>query len=150
LPVVAACVAHKAGIVARDERESGERASLNLGHTLGHALEADSLERGQDLPHGVAVAIGVAFACHLAHGLSWLDGPTRDRALALGAALGLPLAPSRPLDLDALRRWLSKDKKARRGRPRWVLLRGLGAWGLTEAEDDVVAAALAELGRGRS
>lgn len=143
-PLVAACVAHKAGVVARDEREQGERASLNLGHTLGHALEALALETGRDLPHGEAVAIGLAFVCRVAQRLAWLDAPTAARVLALGAALGLPLAPPWPVDLDLLRPWLVRDKKARRGRVRWVLPRALGAWGLCdEVGEDVLRDALA-------
>lgn len=138
-PLVAACVAHKGGVVARDEREQGERASLNLGHTLGHALEALALETGRDLPHGEAVAIGLAFVCRVARRLDWLDAPTTERILALGAALGLPLTPPWPVALDDLRPWLAKDKKARRGRVRWVLPRGLGAWGLCDdVGDDVL------------
>lgn len=142
LPLVAACAAHKAAVVGRDEREAGERASLNLGHTLGHALEARALALGRDLAHGAAVAIGVAFACRLARALGWLDEPARARLLAAGAALGLPLAPPWPVTLDDLRPLLALDKKARAGRLRWVLPRGPGAWGLADVPDEVVAAAL--------
>ncbi|MCO5169637.1 MAG: 3-dehydroquinate synthase [Planctomycetes bacterium] len=142
LPLVAACVAHKAAVVGRDEREAGERASLNLGHTLGHALEALAPPLGRDLPHGEAVAIGVAFACRVARRTGWLDDATCARLLAAGEALGLPLAPPWPVTLDDLRPLLALDKKARAGRPRWVLPRGPGAWGLAEVPDEVVDAAL--------
>ncbi len=143
LPIVAGCVAHKAGVVSRDEREQGERASLNLGHTLGHALEAQALAAGRDLPHGEAVAVGVAFACRLARRLDLLDEPTCARLLSLGGALGLPLRAPWPLDLPALRPHLARDKKGRRGRPRWILPTGLGAWVLREVDDATLEAALA-------
>ena len=67
---VARCVAIKAEIVGQDERESGRRAVLNYGHTLGHALEAAT---GFSLAHGEGVAVGMMFAAHVAHALGRID-----------------------------------------------------------------------------
>ncbi|MGH9099148.1 MAG: 3-dehydroquinate synthase family protein, partial [Acidimicrobiales bacterium] len=66
---VARCVARKAIVVGADERESGQRAVLNYGHTLAHALEAVALDRGADLRHGEAVAVGLVYAALLARRL---------------------------------------------------------------------------------
>lgn len=142
--VVLDCARHKAAVVARDEREAGERASLNLGHTLGHALEAWSATApGGALLHGEAVAIGVAFALRLARATGRLAPEVEARLLALGRALGLELAPPVGATLDALRPWLARDKKARAGATRWVLPTGLGGWTLAEVDEATLASTLA-------
>lgn len=140
--VVLDCARHKAGVVARDEREAGERASLNLGHTLGHALEAWS---GGALLHGEAVAIGVAFALRLARATGRLAPEVEARLVVLGRALGLELAAPAGATLEALRPWLARDKKARGGATRWVLPAGLGGWTLAEVDDATLARALQAL-----
>jgi 3-dehydroquinate synthase len=139
LAVVLDCARHKAAVVARDEREAGERASLNLGHTLGHALEAWA---GGQLLHGEAVAIGVAFAVRLARATGRLAPEVEDRLGALGRALGLELGLPAGATLEALRPWLARDKKARGGAVRWVLPTGLGRWTLAEVDEATVARSL--------
>jgi 3-dehydroquinate synthase len=145
-PTIVACLQHKAQVVARDEREAGERALLNLGHTLGHAAEV-----ALGVSHGEAVAIGGVFACRLAQRLGRLDAAHADRFEALAAALTLPTRPAAPLDADALWALIARDKKARAGRVRWVLPRGdRGAEVHCEVTGDVqtsdVRALLTELG----
>lgn len=143
-PVVEACLRHKAAVVVADEREAGLRATLNLGHTLGHALE--TLEAGR-LAHGEAVAVGLAFACRLAATRGWTDAAFTARVTALGGRLGLPVRLPRPRALEELLPLLRRDKKARAGRLRWVLPRGLGRCEVTaDVDEAALRAALADLG----
>ena len=113
----------KAEIVAADERETGERALLNFGHTFGHAIET-ATGYGTWL-HGEAVGTGMLLAARLSERVSGLPGPERARVEQLVAAAGLPTVPPRlPLD-----RWLDlmgRDKKVERGRMRFVVLERLG------------------------
>jgi 3-dehydroquinate synthase len=126
---VARCVAMKAEIVAEDEKEAGRRALLNLGHTFGHALEAE-VGFGDKLLHGEAVAIG----CAQAFRFSAVQGlcPTEDavRAEAAIAASGLPTrmdqVPGHPFAADRLVAHMGNDKKAEGGRLTFILARGLG------------------------
>ncbi len=123
-PVIAGCLALKAGVVARDEREEGERALLNLGHTLGHALETLA-GYSKDLLHGEAVAIGTCFAARLAVKLGMLSANDEARIVKVARALGLPVA--RPgFDSTRALELMKKDKKATGGSLRLVLPRGVG------------------------
>jgi len=116
-------VAAKAAVVAADERESGERAYLNLGHTFGHAVE--SLTGYDTVLHGEAVAIGTVAALRigLAEGITDVELAARGEALL--AALGLP---TRPPALDRAAVWaaMARDKKAAAGAVRFVLLEHVG------------------------
>jgi shikimate kinase/3-dehydroquinate synthase len=116
-------VAVKAAIVSRDERESGDRALLNFGHTVGHALEA---EGGYTrLTHGEAVALGMVAALRAGVALGVTDPEVAHRVTRLLGALGLPTdLDAQPL--GAALPLVSLDKKRRRGAVRFVLLRGLG------------------------
>jgi 3-dehydroquinate synthase len=114
---------YKAGVVARDEREQGERALLNFGHTFGHALEA---ERGYgDLLHGEAVAIGMVLAAALSGELGRAPAADADRLARLLTRFGLPVALPR-VDADALLARMRLDKKNVSGRLRLILWRGVG------------------------
>ncbi|HKQ68390.1 MAG TPA: 3-dehydroquinate synthase [Polyangiaceae bacterium] len=117
-------IAVKAGVVGRDERESGERAHLNLGHTVGHALEAEGgFER---LTHGEAVALGLVAALRVGVALG-VTGPTlaADVVRLLGR-LGLPCdLDAEPLESSL--RWVAYDKKRAGGALRFVLIRAPGA-----------------------
>ena len=126
---VARCCAIKAGIVARDERESGERAHLNLGHTFGHALEAATGFSGR-LLHGEGVAIGCVLALTLSARLGHAPQEDASRLAAHMERMGMPrrlgdvagaLPPPEAL-LDLMR----QDKKVVGGRLRFVLTRGIG------------------------
>lgn len=85
--VIARCVAYKAGVVERDEREQNERRLLNLGHTVGHAIEKCS---GYAIPHGHAVAAGLAIIARASEALGWTDEPIAARIAACLAKNGLP------------------------------------------------------------
>jgi 3-dehydroquinate synthase len=119
----------KAAIVARDERETGERALLNLGHTFGHALEAVT-GFSDRLIHGEGVAIGTALAFRLSVRLELCRGQDADRFTRHLKAVGLPAAISdipgpRPTP-EALVAAMAHDKKVKDGKLTFVLLRGLG------------------------
>jgi 3-dehydroquinate synthase len=80
-------VAYKGGVVERDEKEQGERKLLNLGHTVGHAIEKCS---GYTIPHGHAVAAGLAIIARAAESLGWTEEGVAGRITACLAANGLP------------------------------------------------------------
>jgi 3-dehydroquinate synthase len=119
----------KAAIVARDERETGERALLNLGHTFGHALEAVTGFSNR-LIHGEGVAIGMALAFRLSVHLGLCPGQDADRFVRHLRAAGLPSVISdipgpRPTT-DAMIAAMGHDKKVTDGKLTFILLRGLG------------------------
>lgn len=115
---------NKAEIVAADERESGERALLNLGHTFGHAIEA-AMGYGNWL-HGEAVAAGMCMAADLSLRLGWIDRPTFLRLENLLAAAALPTRGPASVSVDAMLDLMAVDKKAHAGKIRLILLQGLG------------------------
>jgi len=123
----------KAAIVARDERETGDRALLNLGHTFGHALEA-ATGFSDRLFHGEGVAIGMVLAAQFSASLGMISPadaarierhlaeiglPTRLKDIAGFAQEGLP-------DADALMALMAQDKKVRRGKLTFILLEAVG------------------------
>jgi 3-dehydroquinate synthase len=111
-------VAAKAGIVAADEREAGDRALLNYGHTVGHAIE--TLTAYDSYRHGEAVALGMVFAARLGERLGVSERGLADRTVALLAGLGLPTGGLR-LDPAELWKVLERDKKATGSGVRFVL-----------------------------
>ncbi len=114
---------NKAAVVAADERESGERALLNLGHTFGHAIEA-GLGFGTWL-HGEAVAAGTVLAARLSERMGLLTANDVERIARLFVRAGLPIkAPS--LGQDRYLELMGHDKKVENGRLRLVLLESLG------------------------
>jgi 3-dehydroquinate synthase len=119
----------KAAIVARDEREAGERALLNLGHTFGHALEA-ATGFSPRLIHGEGVAIGMALAFQLSLKLGLCPAEDMNRLVRHLRLAGLPsaigdIAPPRPTP-DALLTAMGHDKKVKNGKLTFILVRGLG------------------------
>ncbi|HEY7551011.1 MAG TPA: 3-dehydroquinate synthase [Hyphomicrobiaceae bacterium] len=129
--LVATSVRGKAGIVARDETETGDRMLLNLGHTFGHALEAWA-GYSDRLLHGEGVAIGICLAFELSRELGLVDETGVRRVTAHLAAAGLPTRiadiPGGPgPDAGALMRIMGQDKKVRDGRFTFILVRGIGA-----------------------
>ena len=107
---IARCVQIKADIVSGDERESGRRALLNYGHTLAHALE---VETGYALAHGEAVAIGLVYAAHLAHGLGRIDDRRVEQHYeVVGGSYELDTELPRGVDRQRLIALMGRDKKA--------------------------------------
>jgi 3-dehydroquinate synthase len=137
---IAVCCRGKAGIVARDERETGERALLNLGHTFGHALEAGAGFSGR-LLHGEAVALGTALAFEFSARKGLISEADAARARAHLAAVGLPTylkdVPGGVPGIDALMDLIAQDKKVKRGKLTFILVRGIGQ---AFVENDVSAA----------
>ena len=120
--VVFRCVAAKALIVAKDERDRGPRAILNYGHTAGHALEAATAFR---VSHGRAVAFGMRVAGRIAMGLDLCSKRTVDAQDELLDAFGLPDKPPHA-DPKRVLAAMAADKKARRGKVAWVMPRRIG------------------------
>lgn len=120
--MVAASVELKAKIVARDPVEQGERRTLNLGHTLGHALESAS---GFELRHGEGVAIGLAAAARASIAAAALDPAIARRIEGLLERRGLPIRAPAPL-LQSARTFFANDKKGDARTLEWVLIRALG------------------------
>ncbi len=119
----------KADVVARDERENGDRKLLNLGHTFGHALEADAGFSGR-LLHGEAIAIGIALAFSYSAARGLMPTQEMQRAIAHLDAVGLPTRisqiPGEAPTVDRLMAQIAQDKKVKRGRLTFILSRGIG------------------------
>ena len=126
---IAVCCRAKAEIVARDERETGDRALLNLGHTFGHALEA-GCGFSTRLLHGEAVALGMALAFEFSAQKGLIAASEVARALAHLAAVGLPThlkdVPGGVPAIDVLMDLIAQDKKVKRGTLTFILVRGIG------------------------
>lgn len=126
---IAVCCRAKAGIVARDERETVDRALLNLGHTFGHALEA-GCGFSDRLLHGEAVALGMALAFEFSAKKGLISAVDTARASAHLAAVGLPTHVMDVLGgvppVDTLMDLISQDKKVKRGKLTFILVRGIG------------------------
>ncbi|HEX5755935.1 MAG TPA: 3-dehydroquinate synthase [Arenimonas sp.] len=121
---IARSCAIKAGIVARDETEQGERMLLNFGHSFGHAIEAEQSFGG--LNHGEAVAVGMVLAARLSVRLGMADAGDGARLQALLQRLGLPDAIPEGLPMSGLIARMRLDKKNQSGRLRLILWRGIG------------------------
>lgn len=120
---------NKAQVVAADEREGGQRALLNLGHTFGHAIEA-AMGYGEWL-HGEAVGAGMCMAMELSVRMGWLSGTERERGVALIAAAGLPTQPPK-IDSEQMLELMAHDKKVLAGQLRLILMRGIGSAVVTQ------------------
>lgn len=120
---------NKAEIVAADEREEGVRATLNLGHTFGHAIETGA-GYGVWL-HGEAVATGMAMAMDMSVRLGWLPDEERRRGESLLVRAGLPVRPPQ-MDRQVFTSHMQVDKKNVNGKIRLVLLRAIGAAVVTD------------------
>jgi 3-dehydroquinate synthase len=133
--------ANKASVVARDEREGGVRAILNLGHTFGHAIE--TFQGYGDWLHGEAVAAGMVMAAELSAQMGWIDRATVARIVHVISSMGLPVAPPASMPCAEFLHLMAVDKKVLDGRLRLVALRDLGsAFVTTEPGEGVVSSAI--------
>ena len=123
IELVARNVAIKAAVVADDETETGQRAHLNFGHTVGHAVET-FVGYGR-ITHGEAVALGMTAANHIAVSRGMLDAAAAGRVRAALERLGLPTRHD-ALDADEIWRIMQHDKKNVGGKVRMILARALG------------------------
>ncbi|MHC4778719.1 MAG: 3-dehydroquinate synthase family protein, partial [Planctomycetota bacterium] len=147
LHLIRRCVEIKAAVVAQDEREeSGDRSLLNLGHTLGHALET---VMGQgSIRHGDGVSVGMVFAARLAERHAGFPEAESRRLEALLTRLGLPTGIPPGADPEALLACMREDKKNFGDRLRFVLPVRIGEAVVTdELDEDVIRATLGALGR---
>ena len=116
--------AAKAKVVSADEREAGVRATLNLGHTFGHAIET---EQGYGVwLHGEAVSAGTVMALEMSYKLGWITLQQRDRGIKLLLQAGLPVMPPQTMTAQTFLTHMAVDKKNIGGHIRLVLLRDLG------------------------
>jgi 3-dehydroquinate synthase len=126
---IAVSCAAKARVVGADERESGQRALLNFGHTFGHALEAEC-GYGDELLHGEAVAIGMVMAFELSARLGLCPNADAGRVARHLASVGLPTSldsiEGRSFSVERLLDHMRRDKKVAGGRVSFVLARGIG------------------------
>ncbi len=127
----------KAVIVAADEKEAGQRALLNLGHTFGHAIES-GMGYGVWL-HGEAIAAGIAMAADMSVRMGWLDVQQQKRIRSLLQKAHLPVDPPSQISGKRFLELMSVDKKVLNGELRLVLLRGIGK---AEVTADYAVAAL--------
>ena len=119
--VIARCVRYKAGVVERDEKEQNERRLLNLGHTVGHAIEKCS---GYTIPHGHAVAAGLAIITRSAEALGWTETPIAARIAACLSKNDLPTGTE--YSAEALAAAASADKKRAGGDITLVIPKKIG------------------------
>ncbi len=113
--VVKTCAAIKAGVVSVDERDTGPRAVLNYGHTLGHALEASTEYEGS-YTHGEAVSVGMVFAALVAEALALAEEGLAERHRSALESIGLPVAPTKPAPaFETLAGHIAQDKKSTGG-----------------------------------
>jgi 3-dehydroquinate synthase len=134
----------KADVVSKDERESGLRAILNYGHTIGHAVE--SLTGYKLVNHGEGVAIGMVAASKLALELGLWDSDSDRRQLALIEKAGLPVKLPSELDIEAILDTLQTDKKVKDGKVRFILPTQIGTVTITDQVDaDVIRLVLGRM-----
>jgi 3-dehydroquinate synthase len=132
---------NKAEVVAADEREGGQRALLNLGHTFAHAIETGT--GYTEWLHGEAVAVGMVMAAEASWRLGLLPGEDLTRVRTLLDRMGLPLTAPADLATERYLDLMGVDKKAEGGRVRYVLLEAVGAAFVTaEVPEDVITAAI--------
>lgn len=136
------CCKIKAEVVAQDEREGGLRAILNLGHTFGHAIEA---EQGYgNWLHGEAVAAGTIIACNTAMHLDWFTASETRRVSDLFLAFDLPVEGPATMSKDDYVKHMKRDKKVEAGNIRFVLPQGIGKAVVTkDVTDDILNDVLA-------
>ena len=139
--MIARCCEIKAEIVAIDERESGLRAILNLGHTFGHAIEA---EKGYgNWLHGEAVSVGIVLASAVATKMNWLEASEFSRIESLLQAFDLPTVPPNDMAYDDFMRHMRHDKKVQAGQLFFVIPNGIGKAVVTnEISEEVLRAIL--------
>lgn len=128
------CCSIKAEVVAKDEREGGIRAILNLGHTFGHAIEA---EQGYgNWLHGEAVAAGMVIACHVSKHLGWQTADQVQQVEALIACFDLPVQGPDTMNLATYMPHMRRDKKVEAGNIRFILPQGIGQAVVTKEVSD--------------
>lgn len=124
---------NKASIVEQDERESGIRALLNLGHTFGHAIETAT--GYNKWLHGEAIALGLVIATSMSKEQGWMGEQDVQRVIALLSQAKLPVDPVEDVSANQLMSFMRLDKKAQDGKIRLVLLKAIGEAFITSDYD---------------
>ncbi len=124
--LISAAARVKAGVVSRDQFESGERRKLNLGHTFAHAIESLAQKGGADIAHGEAVAMGMVFAARLADRLYKYDEENSMAARIETELWDCNIPCYCPYSIEEMAPAMAKDKKAEGGRIHFVVPRGIG------------------------
>lgn len=133
---IARCCEIKAEIVAIDERESGLRALLNLGHTFGHAIEA---EQGYgNWLHGEAVAAGMVLAAKAGQMKGWMQTEEVQRVIALIEAFALPITPPTDMGYDTFMQHMVHDKKVQAGKLNYIIPKAIGEAIVTPELDETL------------
>ena len=127
---------HKAEVVADDEKEAGQRALLNLGHTFGHAIET-GMGYGKWL-HGEAVAVGMLMSAKLSQGMGWIEQADVQRIETLLKSANLPTDPPQNMGVKQFMNLMSVDKKVLNGVLRLVLMQSMGKAIVTDDFDHSV------------
>jgi 3-dehydroquinate synthase len=138
--IVSVCCRLKAAVVGEDETESGYRAVLNFGHTVGHAIEV--LTDYNRYLHGEAVAVGMVFATLLSEARGYCDPATGDRIRRLVERARLPVEVPRDIDAGALASAIGVDKKTRDGAVKFVCVEAIGRSRFERIEGRALAAYL--------
>lgn len=135
------CCAIKAEIVAQDEKEKGLRALLNLGHTFGHAIEA---EQGYgNWLHGEAVSAGMVIACQVAEQKGWLSASDLRRVVSLLEQFDLPVAAPADMACEQFLQHMQHDKKVAAGQIRYIIPTSIGSAQVTaDVDNDLLKALL--------
>ena len=133
----------KAEVVSKDEKEAGLRATLNFGHTFGHAIEA-GMGYGEWL-HGEAVGCGMVIAANLCQRMGRLTAEQSARLKKIVVDARLPVIPP-PMNVEQFMALMAHDKKADSGTVKYVLLNGLGSASTSPVDSDLVRQALSESG----
>ena len=125
IEMIKICCESKAALVAQDERETGARALLNLGHTFGHAIET-ATGYGTWL-HGETVAMGMVMAADLSKRMGWIDvDAARHIRAVLEQNYGMPVVPPADITVERYLDLMSSDKKVELGKIRFILLKSIG------------------------
>ena len=124
--LIAESVHIKAQIVQQDERETGVRKLLNFGHTVGHAFESSSLQTGDPLFHGEAVAIGMVAEAKISESLGMISEKDFQLIETAISSFGLPTKYKDKVSVESVMSLIQKDKKGQRGKIKWTLLSGIG------------------------
>lgn len=130
------CCRIKADLVEADERETGDRALLNLGHTFGHAIETEA--RYSEWLHGEAVAVGMMLAAQMSYHLGWLGSHEVGQIRELLVRANLPVDPPPEMAAEDFLGHMKRDKKVSDGRIRLVLLKSIGCAKLVSDYPDSV------------
>ena len=141
LELVRAAASVKAGIVTRDQFETGERRKLNLGHTFAHAIEKNARMAGDDITHGEAVSMGMVMAAELSVKIGLARNGFPEALYTDFRSAGLPV--DCPYPVSELAEAMSKDKKAENGTIHFVLLSSQGHVEIRDMTADCAASLLA-------